>query len=320
MNNDIKPVNISQGWDTFWNGVNSAAFSSNGVNHPSLLSFWSDFFKSHYNSSPLNVVDIACGNGALYSIAKEVLPVNFHCIDTSLHAIQSINQHHPEVQTLVADVSAIPLADNQGDLVVSQFGIEYASDTAILEACRLTKLNGQIALIMHADDSLIYTESSANLHVINAIKQTNIFYITQHFFTSIHQSLNNKYKSTVNSKDFSTCMKQLETLLSEHGIDCAAGLTYKIYNDIADIYENIKNYDINELNEWLSKLTFEVNAYQCRMQSMLDAAKSLSEITKLKQQLITSGMKITISDKLYPPNSDRPLCWIIIATKVRGIQ
>lgn len=318
MINKIKTNVISESWNAFWKGIDTAAFSGNGVNHPSLQSFWNDFFSENNNVYPVNVIDIASGNGALYAIAKEITLVNFHCIDISTNAIQAISKKFPEVHTLLADVSSIPLPNDFGDIVISQFGIEYANDNAINEACRLTKPNGKIAFMMHIDDGAIYIESLANLSIITEIKKINIFQIAEKFFRNIYNSLYKNSQACIDSKDFATSMKQIESLLSQYGTESAAGLTYKIYNDIADVFENIKNYDINEVTEWLANLSVELDAYEYRMQSMLNSAKSSSEIDKLTKQLKSFSMNITISDKLYSLDSDIPLCWIIVANKDKG--
>lgn len=318
--------NESNSWDMYWQGANKAgAFSDGGVNHPSIDAFWDTFFQneSKTTSESLNLIDIASGNGAVVDIASNYFPtqkLNVTSLDLSEAAIEQLKATHPYVNGVVCDVTTIPLPDGIANIVTSQFGIEYASNTAIEEAARLVKEGGSIVFLMHHKFGSIYNESSINLDAITGIHNAQLIpHAIAMFEGALHaMSTGDKTKYQEAANLFGPAIKALENIMRKHGKDVAGGFVFKLYNDLADIYEGIQNYDLNEVITWLNNLEMELSGYDSRMQSMINAAKEESEIQDICRRLTHLSFQVEIADGLFAPNSDKPLAWIIIASKIKS--
>ncbi len=63
---------LSDSWDTYWHDtLYGAAYTSGGISHPAIQTFWDDFFRAaraQYDAP--KIIDIASGNGAVVECAK----------------------------------------------------------------------------------------------------------------------------------------------------------------------------------------------------------------------------------------------------------
>ncbi len=319
---DIKN-NESNSWEMYWSGANKAgAFSDGGVNHPSVDAFWNTFFaaESNKSSDKLSLIDIASGNGAVVNIASKCFSestLNITSLDLSEAAIKQLIETNPNVKGLVCDATNIPLPNHCANIVTSQFGIEYAGDEAIEEAARLVKDEGSIVLLMHHNLGLIYQESDINLDAISLISDARVIPLAIDFFNAALHALSTGDKSNyeATAKLFGPSVKELENIMRKYSKDVAGGLVFKLYNDLADIHEGIQKYDLNEVIKWLKTLDIELSGYSNRMQSMLNAAKAETEVQDICRRLTQLSFQVEIADSLYAPNSDKPLAWIVMASK-----
>ena len=164
MNNQNTDASeVADSWDTYWHGTGDVgAFTSGGVNHPLILSFWDRLFAHvKQNQNHVRVMDLASGNGAVIERAFSTLDqqqLEMSCLDVSEAAINNIRDRFPQVNGIVSDARKIPLESGGYDIVTSQFGIEYAGADAILEAARMVAENGQLILMLHHQGSSIHQE------------------------------------------------------------------------------------------------------------------------------------------------------------------
>ena len=130
---------VASSWNTYWHGTGDVgAYSSGGVSHPAILTFWDEYFQTvQQEFDALKIIDIASGNGAVVERALTVfadVQPEFTCVDVSAAAIANIRQRFPQVSGVVADARSIPLDSGSFDVATSQFGVEYAGLDAIDEA------------------------------------------------------------------------------------------------------------------------------------------------------------------------------------------
>ena len=59
----------------------------------------------------------------------------------------------------------------------------------------------------------------------------------------------------------------------------------------------------------------ESEAYQRRMEAMLHAALSAKQFEEIKEIIENHGFAISVADKLYSPNDNRPLAWVLVAKR-----
>ena len=98
---------------------------------------------------PIKIADVGCGTGWLAEQVKGCLPSNqLTCCDLSEGMIQYAMQQRYSIadKWLVADMEALPFADNDFDLILSNFAMQWLSDPVfwLKEAYRCLKPGGRL--------------------------------------------------------------------------------------------------------------------------------------------------------------------------------
>ena len=140
----VKNSLYQENWDDYWrSGTDNAAYVMADQQRRCLESFWKQQFDSSLNNKPIKrFLDIGCGNGIvtrqLYDFIQqnEMSDLQICSLDYSQSAIKYLTKKIPSVKGISADAKSLPFASNQFDMVVSQFGIEYAGLNAF-EAYRI---------------------------------------------------------------------------------------------------------------------------------------------------------------------------------------
>lgn len=162
----------SAAWTRLWKaGVHhSCAEGISGNYDGAIGAFWEARFSGLQDQS--RVVDIGTGNGPLavlcrsFGLARGVRP-DIHGIDaadiTPVTDVPGCDfsgiTFHP--RTLATD---LPFADASVDLLISQYGFEYAPRAAALaEGLRVIGRRGRVAFILHTTDSLVFQVSGKQL-------------------------------------------------------------------------------------------------------------------------------------------------------------
>lgn len=149
-------------WADYWDsGLPHSCPGSLDLDGDGLLAgFWRGLFD--YLPAGALVVDLGTGNGELLRLAWEVAHgrvVKLHGIDLSRpspHWFEP-DTHGDSVRIHAATaMEQVPLADGCADLVMSQFGVEYAERGKVQAEClRLLRGGGKVALVIHHADSVI---------------------------------------------------------------------------------------------------------------------------------------------------------------------
>jgi ubiquinone/menaquinone biosynthesis C-methylase UbiE len=309
-------------WDTFWKGTSEAsALNAGGANHPAHQAFWmSTFEQLKQQQEAFSILDIASGNGALVQIAHEVFNeqiMSFSCVDISDAAIKNIHKRFPNVNGIVSDANKIELPDNAFELVVSQYGIEYAGVDAIFEAARLVSEGGTIILVMHLKQSHIYTECQQSYTAIELLQQAAFIEKAKDMFSAGFAAVRGAPREAYDNaaKLLSPAISELENIMRQYGTEVAAGTISRLYNDVGNIHSNMPAYDPSEVLSWLDKMEAELEAYIRRMKSMCECAISQEAFEKINLKLIDMGFEIQISDKFYATGIKNPMAWSLIAKK-----
>lgn len=151
-------------WSRYWQQghLHSCGTSFDGNYAGEVRAFWA---RAADGLAPAaQVLDLCSGNGALPRLLLELrpdAPPRIDAVDLAAIAPDWLGRLPPAQQANVrfhagTAVERLPLSDRSVDLAVSQFGLEYADGPAALqELRRVLRPGGRVALIVHADDSLI---------------------------------------------------------------------------------------------------------------------------------------------------------------------
>ena len=322
MNEESEPRPVIDSWDTYWAGAQaSAAFSGGGTTDPLVLEFWDDLLGDilEHRDAP-RIIDIASGNGAVIESAVRVYGENlpdFTCLDTSESAIRMLQKRFPGVRGVVADAADSPFDAESFDVVVSQFGVEYAGIDAIGTIARLVAPGGVLALLVHHRDGLIHEQCDASLHAIQEMKKAEFIPRCIAMFETAYAVLQGGDKAAYQAagRDFAPAIKTMEDIMARYGRDVAADTILRVYRDVRTIHQRMQHYDGASVVGWLEKMGDAIDAYEGRMASMLDVAIDPSEFARVTDELENREFEMQRANTLAHAEDALPLGWVIIATR-----
>ena len=309
-------------WDRYWQGTwEAAAHQDGGPQDRALEAHWRQFFCGREPSGNYRrLLDVAAGNGAVQRYCEQLkIPIaQRFALDYSVSALRNLQQRYPAVACIAADGARPPFREGLFDLVVSQFGIEYAGPVAMEQAGRLLAPGGRMALVLHLHEGAIYRECLRNRQVLEELKSMNLPGLARAAFQAGYAL--NTGRATADQfrraeRAFTPAVRSLEQLLQREGRSIAGGLPQQLYTDIARMYRRISAYAEEEVLAWLDGLLPELDAYIGRMQSMVDAALGENDFAALCDQLDASGLRQLQADKLRISGRNEEAAWVYVGER-----
>ena len=319
-----KQTNETLSWDKFWQSSNhSQAFSDHGVNHPTIQTYWQNFFLqiSEEGKDTIKLLDLACGNGALFDIANTVPSASkqivFTGIDSSKAATDNLLVKHPKARVINSPLSTLPFDDNSFDVVTSQFGLEYAGLDNIDEAIRVLADGGSLRLLVHFKGGTIAGECQRNLNTLTVLRDSNFIALARDLFHTGAQAAQGKNRAEYDAAGsaLAATLPKIEHTIQHAGDLPAVDMLEHLYLTVGKIHNNLTQYDPQEVQSWLSDVEAENLAYQGRMESMLNAAIDEDEFAALCAKVTNKGLSVTQAGPLLPHDSNRSLAWALTAKK-----
>ena len=322
------PSDHTQDWNNYWQG-RSAKQTGNALlgvgieNNEVLTAFWQDIFTAM--PAETKIIDFACGAGSVLMQAQSAGLSNLTGLDVSQNAIDMLKSKMPSVEGHVGYVDNTSFDASSFDLVVSQFGVEYAGSSAnivqaIKEMTRLLRPEGKIVLVTHIQNGAIAQGCQRSLEQIALVDQSG-------FFKSAKDALKAITKSQLSAApvDKDIAMKAMETLnttakpimawLKQLGPSKQefARFAYHLLESTHKLMTNGQKYELDECLQWLDGMQSEVLAYKGRMSSMIEAALSEELVAKISDEISNAGLRMNKADKMYFSAESLPAAWIIKA-------
>ncbi|MEQ8516310.1 MAG: class I SAM-dependent methyltransferase [Chromatocurvus sp.] len=296
----------AEAWDTYWRGTReTAAHDKGGALEPVLQAHWDEVFAGTLAARPgALVLDIACGNGALADHARRhSAGLRLICADYSLGALRNMAQREPNTLAVAADALYPPFAAHSMDLVVSQFGVEYAGLGAIAAAADLVAPGGTLALVLHLREGAIHDECARNEALICEVEDGELLQRAAAAFRAAF-ALNPDKPDTVDAfrqaeRELAPALKTVEAILGAHGRDAIAGLADQLYGDIAHMYRRMGAYELADIIAWCDGMQGQLTAYRERMAAMLAAGLEQAEVDRLVRGLTADGWHCVSSEGLH---------------------
>ena len=315
-------------WDAYWRNAGSTAEKKDGGPQDEALErFWLKFFTQIYPAlhTGTRLLDIACGNGAVVRFARvaaepvENSGLNIYGLDVSASAIRLMCKRYPGTFGIAAEAALLPFQNDAFDLVMSQFGVEYAGPDAFNEVARIIKPGGIFAAVLHLRDGAIYRECTANLEAINGMRRSNLLSSFEGLFRAaqaVQRGLGGKEMFHNADKVFAGAVAASENVLQHWGKGAADGMLFRIYSDIAHMYRRFRNYDPDEVVNWISLMSNDLDTFAGRMSSMLKAALDAPAVDRLIAQLTSGGFTVQTHEILHMGRLSVPAAWTVVAQKV----
>lgn len=323
MRNDTS--NVARDWDTYWQGsADGTAFANDGVDHPLVRDFWHRSLATlRPADAKLRLLDVASGKGAVIDVVRELFGddgIAVSCLDTSASAIGSLVERFPLAEGVVADARDMPFPDGSFDIATSQFGVEYAGLDAVGEVARVIAPGGTMLCLMHLEGSLIDRECSGNMQAINDLDEIGFFGAAIRLFSEGRKCIRGETNGSRAEYDAAVAamvpvFRELGTLVEQHGEGIAGGTLATLHRETDRIYGRIMHHDLDEVLQWLQRMSDELVAYKGRMQSMSDAASSPSAFEALATGLGDKGFDILQSAPLRDDAGGNDIAWQLVARR-----
>lgn len=309
-------------WGTYWQGAGGrAAVTHAGVASQVLGAFWRNFFSAAKRNIPqAKILDLASGNGAVVEFARDVYEgklEGFTCVDSSAQAIAALVDRFPGITGTVADAGDLPLESESFNVVTSQFGLEYASPTALVEAARVVAPGGLLALIMHYRDGGIYRECAASAETLQTLADSQFIDRARRLFEAGFAVCDGGEGGALKaaSEEMAKAMREVEAMVARHGTEVAGGAVARFHADVTQIAARIQVQERDQVMPWLDAMEKELLAYQGRMRSMLDAALDAQDFRQVCADLQPRGLGPLTAQPLAVSGGDAPLAWLLVARK-----
>jgi hypothetical protein len=325
--NDAEPSSVGSDWDRYWRGTWEAAAHEDGSPQEAALEdFWRQFFRdvavADNSAGPQTLLDVASGNGAVIRYAQQqAQPLDYFALDYSHNALLNLQSRYPEVSCLAGDARQPAIAAGSIDLVVSQFGVEYAGATAVEAIAELVAGGGYLALVLHLHEGAIYQECAGNHRAILAVQSVDILELARAAFLAGYGI--NAGTSSVDAfkqaeRAFTPAVRGLEQLLQRFGSQAAGGLLQQLYRDIAEMYPRMSSYAETEVITWLDGMVVELEAYAGRMLSMVNVAVDQQTFDQHCQRLRAMGFSDFRCAKLAVGKTSELAAWTLVAQRKPG--
>jgi len=172
---DMRSTDSVTAWSQYWSAGRLSSCPGAADNNYSgvIAAAWETLFSTI--AAPAELLDIACGNGALLALAQEHARAQgkrWQLTGVDLAAVApaaGLSDAGISLQHGI-DMHALPFADHSFVLVCSQFGIEYGHfPDNLTEALRVLKPKGRFQFLLHCADSAIARRAELQLQQIDLL-------------------------------------------------------------------------------------------------------------------------------------------------------
>ena len=275
----------SQDWDEYWRSGGDARAALDGEGQKETLAgIWRDVIAAPLKPDA-RIVDIAAGAGAVFAAmsgagAQGAGPAAGStsafrvALDYSSAALREARAAAGAAG--VACLSdALPIADDGGDLVVSQFGIEYAGHAAFGEAARILAPGGRFVAVIHYKGGAIAEECAEQARVIARFEETGVVSALRAALTaSFEQSRNAGRANTDDNKEaaLQAATAQARNALAEAPATTARTLLARYLDDFKRLSDRRRAFAQADALGWIAAVDETLRAYAGRMTAMTAAA------------------------------------------------
>ncbi|WP_339768947.1 class I SAM-dependent methyltransferase [uncultured Paraglaciecola sp.] len=302
-------------WEKHWiKTSDTAAHASNAIHDRVTQHYWKSNLKSCILKNN-QVLDLASGRGALLDIVRSCQPfqtdhgMQYCSVDLSKTALQKIKSVYPKSNVVRADCAKLPFPSNSFDLIMSQFGIEYAGLDAFFECSRVLKKSGKFMGISHYRHGALHIECVDNLEAVDFLSNIEFFRYAQLAF---HAKLTGD--PDVQSKQlemvFTDILSRLFHAVSEQP-KLVGGLLLRLYNDTSYMYKNWDRFEAVAIIQWLDNMEEELNNYRARMASMNESALDEASLDQALIAFKTKGFNKIIRREISINKHTQPFAWSI---------
>ncbi|GAB4522430.1 MAG: hypothetical protein Kow00133_10000 [Amphiplicatus sp.] len=324
MNGGARQAPTAAHWQDFWQGGGKADQALGGAAQRAFLDrFWTAFFEDASVRPRPVVIDVAAGSGAVIARAQRLLSargVSPLClaVDYAPAAAAALRREAPGVLALVADAARLPFGDSAADIVVSQFGIEYAGSTAFAEAARMLARGGVLRAVAHYRGGAIDAECAENARLLKAVDETGLVVCARAALTATYERLARNARPLADSRAEAAlrtgAQKAAKAIAAAPNFAAKATLE-RFLGDLDRLSARRIAFEPSEALAWLDGMAASLAAYRQRMEAMQAAALDRRRVDAVLQTFADAGLVDISAQPAAFINGAEPAAWLIGARR-----
>ena len=321
----VTAVEDTQAWKQFWES--RQAVGEHQFRDPAtaavLHRHWHEFFGSLQTQPALTrLIDLASGEGEVIRLARASAPArNLTCfsIDIALGASHLAAQE--AAIPVVANCNALPFLENAFDLVVSQFGLEYAGLEAFSEAGRLVARGGRLHALVHCRGGQVESACQDVAALLGAVQDAQLLERTQVFAETVRRAVAGDASQAAGQASAEALREALERVARSTGSATpgpARDHVTRLIRDVQTLASRLGAYAPDDVTAWLDGQRKDLAAFQQRMQSMIRVAQTRDQAQSILDRLEAAGLTPEPLEPLLGPDGKGKLAWVIRAQHRTG--
>jgi ubiquinone/menaquinone biosynthesis C-methylase UbiE len=313
-----------QHWDNYWQKtktLNSFAESEQGLGYTGdIAQFWQHIFtKLAPNAS---ILDLATGNGGLAVLALQandnfVISASDKANIAPLQLFTEQDASYKYLQKIQffgnMPSEALTFADAEFDMVISQFGLEYAEPVSTLQQLhRILKPAGKLVALVHHSESFISSDCWIGIAVLQVFTDENGLLLKIKQFATFCEPLQKLPALTI-------AQQQLLKQQSDHLLASFKASQQVLSAEQREWFNDIAKNIVPLLGDWRSLTVLAVNKlmenlhyFSQRLADQLTATWSIEKIKTIQQLAEQQGFSVSVSTL---DTKEGKLCWIVQITK-----
>lgn len=304
-------MNKSANWSEYWKneGINDEVFvNQEGKKHQALAEFWQQQLQELGGTGKL--IDLASGAGSVFADVAFAHEFDLHAADISSEALERLESRLPGVTTHVCSADSLPLESHSFDLVVSQFGIEYAGIHAFTEAARIVKPSGSMIILCHIHDGYIDRRNRTSLEGAKLVHKIEFIAKAKAVTEANFGQDESEVKRTLD--DFIA----VEPTLSGFVRANPQGVHAHLYNGFKQLFLKRNAYQLTDIIDWLDSMQSEVDNSILRLEEMCRVASTEKTMHEIADNLSVANMLEVQYSPFILPHHSLPVAWKLTATKM----
>lgn len=308
-------------WQDYWaNGGRGDIAIGAQTQRKFLAAHWRAIFSVRPQRSNSAIVDVAAGDGAALSIAKQCLDedgrrARLLALDAAPAAIAAALKNIPGAIGAAADAASLPLADDSAALVVSQFGLEYAGLASFAEAARVLDKDGAFSAICHFQGGMIDSECAENARLLSLMRDYELMPTARAAFADFYAK---SLACGEREERFRVAAQEFIGVLLVAPESAAKRFLTRIMNDLAHMNARRRAYEPQQILEWFDQTESMLALYLQRMESMRTAALSTDDVGQIAEMFAAAGYRAFDARPVSFVENGATAAWRIEAEAVKG--
>lgn len=313
-------------WEEYWRDAGGDGEILGGPRQRQTLeAFWADILAAPDREPTGLSLEIACGAAPVARFAAAQIGPDairtFVCADYAPSALFAARRAlGPKARLVACDARDPPFQAGSFDAVYSQYGLEYAGNSAFETSSRLLRPGGHFAAVVHYRDGAIESECRSNARLIDGALAAGLLEAPRRALSASYAVGTRggaPRKDPSAEKALAGALSAVRGLVATAPDTSAKTLVARYAADIARIAERRLAFAPKDALGWIDAVEGRLKAYAARMSAMVGAARSRDDLEEIAAALSAAGLADIDFAPLIFSAADAPGAWRLKARRPR---